>query len=192
MDDEEGCSLKIELIRGFGSICVLRSRALRLKNPCSLDFSSNSRHFIPFTQRNLIVSHRNIFITEFDKTRLMELLGVAGDFGRRDRKDLDALAEEMKKAQIVSSKEIPPDTVTMNSKVVLRDMETNEKMTYVLVFPKDADIDTGRISVLAPVGTSILGYAKGDVVEWTVPSGIRRLRIEKVLYQPEAAGDFHL
>jgi len=140
----------------------------------------------------LIVSHRNIFITEFDKTRLMELLGVAGDFGRRDRKDLDALAEEMKKAQIVSSKEIPPDTVTMNSKVVLRDMETNEKMTYVLVFPKDADIDTGRISVLAPVGTSILGYAKGDVVEWTVPSGIRRLRIEKVLYQPEAAGDFHL
>lgn len=138
------------------------------------------------------MSARTIFITEFDKTRLMELLGVAGDFGRRDRKDLDALAEEMKKAQVVASKEIPPDTVTMNSKVVLRDLETNEKMTYVLVFPKDADIDTGRISVLAPVGTSILGYAKGDVVEWAVPSGIRRLRIEKVLYQPEAAGDFHL
>jgi regulator of nucleoside diphosphate kinase len=65
-------------------------------------------------------------------------------------------------------------------------------MTYVLVFPGDADIDTGAISVLAPVGTAILGYAKGDVVEWTVPSGIRRISIEEVLYQPEAAGHFGL
>lgn len=80
----------------------------------------------------------------------------------------------------------------MNSKAVLRDLNTTEKMTYVLVFPKDANIDAGRISILAPVGTSILGYAKGDVIEWSVPSGIRRICIEEVLYQPEAAGDFHL
>jgi regulator of nucleoside diphosphate kinase len=65
-------------------------------------------------------------------------------------------------------------------------------MTYRLVFPKDADVDAGAISVMAPVGMAILGYAVGDVVEWPVPSGSRRLSIEQVLYQPEAAGDFHL
>jgi regulator of nucleoside diphosphate kinase len=80
----------------------------------------------------------------------------------------------------------------MNSKVVLRDLSTSEKMTYVLVFPKDANIAAGAISVLAPVGTAILGYAKGDVVEWSVPSGVRRIRIDDVLYQPEAARDYHL
>lgn len=138
------------------------------------------------------MKRRTIYITEFDKRRLEELIAVAGAFGPGDRKDLESLAQELDRATIVSSKDVPPDVVTMNSKVVLRDLNTSEKMTYVLSFPKDADIDTGRISVLAPVGTSILGYAKGDDIEWTVPSGTRRLRIEEVLYQPEAAGDFHL
>ena len=63
-------------------------------------------------------------------------------------------------------------------------------MTYVLSFPEEADISQGAISVLAPIATAILGYSKGDVVEWKVPSGIRRISIEDVLYQPEAAGHF--
>lgn len=135
---------------------------------------------------------RNIYITEFDKERLEELIEVADEFGGHDRKDLESLAQELDQAEIVSSKDIPPDVVTMNSKVILRDLSTSEKMTYILVFPKDANIDKGAISVLAPVGTAILGYAKGDIIEWTVPSGIRRICIEEVLYQPEAAGDYHL
>jgi len=102
------------------------------------------------------------------------------------------LAEELDKAEVVSPKNVPPDVVTMNSKVTLRDLGTSEEMTYVLVFPRDANIDAGAISVLAPVGTAILGYAKGDIVEWPVPSGVRRIRIEEVLYQPESAGDYHL
>jgi len=135
---------------------------------------------------------RKIYITEFDKARLEKLIAVAEESDGHERKDLDSLAGELDKAEIVSSKDIPPDVVTMNSKVVLRDLSTSEKMTYVLVFPSDADIDTGAISVLAPVGTAILGYAKGDVVEWSVPSGVRRISIEEVLYQPEAAGHFGL
>ena len=79
----------------------------------------------------------------------------------------------------------------MNSKVVLRDVDTSAEMTYSLVFPKNADVDAGAISILAPVGTAILGYREGDVIEWPVPSGMRRIRIEEILYQPEAAGDFH-
>lgn len=135
---------------------------------------------------------RKLHITEFDKKRLDELIRVAREFGGRDRKDLESLAEELKDAEVVSPKEVPADVVTMNSKVILRDLDTSEEMTYALVFPKDANIDVGAISVLAPVGTAILGYSKGDVVEWPVPEGVRRLRIEDVLYQPEASGDFHL
>ena len=77
----------------------------------------------------------------------------------------------------------------MNSKVVVFDTDTREKMTCKLVFPSDANIDEGAISVLAPIGTAILGYSKGDIVEWPVPDGIRRIRIDEILYQPEAAGD---
>jgi len=135
---------------------------------------------------------RKIFITEFDKSRLEELLGVAKKFGSRDREDLESLEGELEQAEVVSSKDVPPDVVTMNSKVVLRDLKTSERMTYVLVFPREANIDEGAISVLAPVGTAILGYSKGDVVEWPVPAGIRRISIDDVLYQPEAAGDYHL
>ncbi|MCF6156589.1 MAG: nucleoside diphosphate kinase regulator [Candidatus Brocadia sp.] len=135
---------------------------------------------------------RKLYITEFDKSRLEELIAVAEEFGGHDRKDLESLAEELEKAVVVSPKNVPADVVTMNSKVVLRDLDTSEEVTYVLVFPRDANIDAGAISVLAPVGTAILGYAKGDIVEWPVPSGVRRIRIEDVLYQPEAAGDYHL
>jgi regulator of nucleoside diphosphate kinase len=135
---------------------------------------------------------RQIYITEFDKSRLEELIAVAEEFGDHNRNDLESLAGELEQAEVVSPKDVPSDVVTMNSKVVLRDLTTSKKMTYVLVFPRDANMDEGAISVLAPVGTAILGYAKGDVVEWRVPSGIRRISIEEVIYQPEAAGDFHL
>ncbi len=132
---------------------------------------------------------RNICITQPDKARLDELIAVANEFGGHQRNDLQALAGELARAQIVSPSEAPPGLVTMNSKVVVFDMDTREKMTCKLVFPSDANIDEGAISVLAPIGTAILGYSKGDIVEWPVPDGIRRIRIDQILYQPEAAGD---
>jgi regulator of nucleoside diphosphate kinase len=135
---------------------------------------------------------RKVYITEFDKIRLEALIDEAEEFGGHDRKDLEALMEELAHAEVVSSEDIPPDVVTMNSKVVLRDVDTSEEMTFSLVFPEDADVDAGSISILAPVGTAILGYRKGDVIEWPVPSGMRRITIEEILYQPEAAGDLHL
>ncbi|MBN2449486.1 MAG: nucleoside diphosphate kinase regulator [Lentisphaeria bacterium] len=135
---------------------------------------------------------RSIRITEHDKTRLEELLEVAGEFSGHARKDLEGLAQELARAKVVDPKKVPPDVVTMHSKVILQDIDTMEQMHYVLVFPKDANLDQGAISVLAPIGTAILGYSKGDVIEWPVPAGIRRIRIRDVVYQPEAAGHFHL
>ena len=137
------------------------------------------------------MSERRIVITRFDKERLEELIAVAEEFSDYARKDLHALAGELAIATVVSPKAVPQDVVTMNSKVVLRDVDTSEEMTYSLAFPRNADIGAGAISILAPVGTAILGYREGDVIEWPVPSGMRRIRIEEILYQPEAAGDFH-
>ena len=83
--------------------------------------------------------------------------------------------------------QLPPDVVTMGSTVRLRDLETGEEETYTLVYPDEADIEANRLSVLAPVGTALLGYRAGDVVEWPVPAGVRRFRIEEVVSRPRRA-----
>ncbi|WP_228767808.1 GreA/GreB family elongation factor [Candidatus Velamenicoccus archaeovorus] len=71
-------------------------------------------------------------------------------------------------------------------------MDTGKDEFYQLVYPEDADIEQNKISILAPIGTAILGYKVGDVIEWKVPAGVRRLKIKKILYQPEAAKEYHL
>jgi len=136
------------------------------------------------------MKQRQIFITAFDKKRLDELIAVAREFGEHARDDLDDLGKELGRANVVEPTEVPANVVTMNSKVVLHDLDTSEDETYILVFPKEANASSGAISVLAPIGTAILGYREGDSVEWPVPAGIRQIKIEKILYQPEAAGDF--
>ncbi len=133
---------------------------------------------------------RQIYITAHDKTRLERLLKEGEASGGRDRKDVQAMAAELARAKILPSKEIPGNVVTMNSKVRLRDTDTQEEMEYVLTFPHDAHAEQGRISVLAPIGTALLGYAEGDMIEWPVPDGVCHIQIEKILYQPEAAGDY--
>ncbi len=135
---------------------------------------------------------RSIFITEYDLSRLEDLLEVAKGFSYRDRNDLKKLEEELSSARIVESKDIPPNVVTMNSQVKLRDLDTDKEMVLTLVFPKDANIAAGKISVVSPIGTAILGFAAGDTIEWHVRSAVKRIKIEETLYQPEAAGDFHL
>jgi regulator of nucleoside diphosphate kinase len=75
----------------------------------------------------------------------------------------------------------------MHSTASLIDLDTGEELVYTLVFPAEADIRQGKISVLAPVGTAMLGYGVGAVFEWPVPDGLRRLQVKDVLYQPEAA-----
>jgi regulator of nucleoside diphosphate kinase len=80
----------------------------------------------------------------------------------------------------------------MRSKVRLLDIDAGKEVVYSLVFPNEADLDQGKISVLAPIGTAMIGYKVGDVIEWEVPAGLRRLQVEEILYQPETAGDYHL
>jgi regulator of nucleoside diphosphate kinase len=105
---------------------------------------------------------------------------------------LQALRAELDRCQVVEPGNVPDGVVTMHTRLVVRDSKTKDEETFTLVFPEDADIDEGKLSVLAPLGTALLGTRVGQVVEFDAPGGKRRLRVEKVLYQPEAAGHFHL
>jgi regulator of nucleoside diphosphate kinase len=137
------------------------------------------------------MKQRSIYVTEFDHKRLLDLLDAESAFGTRNRSDLIGLQNELARAHIVSAQAIPPDVITMNSKVTLVDLSLDEEMTYVLVFPADADATQDRISILAPIGTAMLGYKVGDAFEWQVPDGLRKLKVKAVLYQPEASGNYN-
>jgi regulator of nucleoside diphosphate kinase len=137
-------------------------------------------------------NHHGIYITEFDKKRLKGFIKFAEE--RWDNKvlryleDLDA---ELDRAEVVKPEEIPTDVITMNSTFRLSDLDTGEEVVYTLVFPADADSRNRKISVLAPIGTAVLGYRVGDTVEWEVPAGIKRLKVNEIVYQPEAAREYH-
>ncbi len=136
---------------------------------------------------------RTIFITEFDLKRLNKLVQVLEDEPEgRDTRYLEQLDEELQRAKVVAPARIPRDVVTMNSRVRVRDLDSGAELITQLVFPGDSDVKQHKISVLAPIGTALIGYRVGDTVEWQVPAGIRRMKIEEILYQPEAEGDFHL
>ena len=138
-----------------------------------------------------VLSRTDIIITEKDFDRLQ---GVVDSPRHRATHAalLAALKNELDRGKVVAADEVPRRVVTMHSQVCIRDLRTDDAETYTLVYPEEADINDGKLSVLAPLGTALLGTRAGQVVKFDVPAGERRLKVEKILYQPEAAGDFHL
>lgn len=140
------------------------------------------------------LNDRIIHVTQNDMERLRALItasnaGLRGD--NRDRPFLATLASELDRAVVIVADDLPPDVVTMNSRVRLRDGRRTWVMS--LVFPENADPEEGSISVLAPLGAALLGCRVGQHVTFRVPGGAERsCDILSVLYQPEAAGDMHL
>jgi len=134
-----------------------------------------------------------IYITEADLDRLRMLIAVMRNPGHdKVREYLDRLEDELDRAEIIQPQSIPQDVITMRSRVRLRDVVSGQEMVYSLVFPNEADLSQGKISVLAPIGTAMIGYRVGETIEWEVPAGLKRFKVEEVLYQPEGAGDYHL
>jgi regulator of nucleoside diphosphate kinase len=127
-----------------------------------------------------------IFITKVDREKLVYLLERARSLNFEDRMLLKKLEDELRRAHIVDPKEIPAELVTMNSKVRIEDVDTGEEDVITVVFPGHANYQEGKVSVLAPIGTALLGYRVDDVIEWEMPRGFRRLKVKEILYQPEA------
>jgi regulator of nucleoside diphosphate kinase len=136
-----------------------------------------------------MMTRRRIFITDDDMARLRELVRQGRMSSRKDQNHLAELDQELDRAEVIAAGEVMPDVVTMHSTVRVRDLDNGTSVVYTLVFPVEADIEKRRISVLAPIGTALLGFRAGDHFEWVTPGGTKRLQIEEVLFQPEAAGD---
>ncbi len=138
------------------------------------------------------MTKRTIHVTDHDMQRLRKLLEGTQHWNLKDREYLSHLEEELDRAVMVPAKRVPPNIVTMNSQMRVKDLDSEKEMSIQLVFPSEADYEHGKISILAPIGTALIGYREGDTVEWKVPAGVRRLHIEKITYQPEAAGNYEL
>lgn len=103
-----------------------------------------------------------------------------------------ALQEELNRAEIVEPGQVPPTVVTMNSTIRFVIESSGEEFCMTLVYPKDANGGGEKISILAPVGSALLGLSVGDRIEWPAPGGgLIQVKLEEILYQPERAGELH-
>jgi len=133
----------------------------------------------------------DIVLTAIDERRLTQLLEPKRS--QLDPRTSALLDDELARARVVESSEVPPDVVTMNSVVSFEDLDTGERSEITLVYPSATSGAEGRVSILAPVGAALLGLSVGDSIEWPVPGGrARRLKVMAVHYQPEAEGQLDL
>lgn len=137
-----------------------------------------------------MAANPKLIVSSLDADRLEALMESLPGNAFPGRAELEA---ELARAQIVAPEDVPPTVVTMNSTVTFEVDSTAEQFNLTLVYPRDVDAQGGRISILAPVGSALLGLSKGDEIEWPKPgSGKLQVRIKDITYQPERAGDFHL
>lgn len=131
----------------------------------------------------------DIIISEVDYTRIDNLLQSSSGVPANIKA---ALQTELERAELVSPEEIPADVVTMNSRVKFSVISTGATFTLKLVYPKDMDDSGDNISILAPVGSAMLGLKEGNEIEWPDgKGGMLQVRIESIEYQPERAGEYH-
>jgi regulator of nucleoside diphosphate kinase len=128
-------------------------------------------------QKQALEQQGNIMMSLDDYSLLCDII--------RNRVDLKTeatrhLATELKRARLVDKKALPSDVIRVNSRVKIRELNGKNSMELILVLPSEADIRAGKISVFAPVGTAILGFRKGDMVNWEVPAGMKSFIIEDV------------
>jgi regulator of nucleoside diphosphate kinase len=137
-------------------------------------------------------ANANILMTDADTRRLRSLTRRLIAAGRSRRDHLAMLGRRISTARIVSPRDIPRNVVTLNSRVRLRDMDSGKRLIVTLADPFDGGIFGDRLSVAGPSGVALLGKRVGQIVHWPLGAKPRRFRIEQVIYQPEAAGRYHL
>jgi regulator of nucleoside diphosphate kinase len=137
------------------------------------------------SKTTIIMNHTPIYITRDDNSKLRLLLATA--LHSNASTSLQNLREELDRAAVIDSAGIPPGIVTMESTVVFEDLTTNEIEEYTITFPDRANVEQKRMSILAPIGTALIGCRVGDVVSWSTPGGMRQLKVLRVaLPEPDS------
>lgn len=135
------------------------------------------------------MNKKRIIVNSRDYAKLRQLIASNPS---PENQYIKKLEEELSNSLLLDPDKIPPDVITMNTMVSFRDEVEEEDFIYTIVYPEQSDIEHGKLSVLAPIGTALLGYRAGDKVSWKVPAGVKTFSIEKILYQPEADGNYYL
>ncbi len=163
--------------------------SLQTETPMLKTFTLTMDRYLKLIQEGPAIP-AEIYITEMDRDRLIKTIASEQHKSKASDQSIQSLEGEINKAIVVNQRQVPKDVVTMNSRALLH--FDNEEKEVSLVYPNEANLDANKLSVCSPVGTAILGYREGDIIEWEVPSGTTEIYIKKILYQPEAAGDYHL
>jgi regulator of nucleoside diphosphate kinase len=135
---------------------------------------------------------KKVTLTKNDYTRIYKAITDAKNSKTINSNEAEKLLSELSKAEIVPSEKIDKDVVTMNSEVKLFFENTQKEQSFKIVYPQDANLKENKISIFSPIATALIGYKIGDEIEWIVPGGMTKIKIEDLIYQPEAAGDFDL
>lgn len=135
---------------------------------------------------------KKVTLTKNDYTRIYKAITDAKNSKTINSNETEKLLSELSKAEIVPSEKIDKDVVTMNSEVKLFFENTQKEQSFKIVYPQDANLKENKISIFSPIATALIGYRIGDEIEWIVPSGMTKIKIVDLIYQPEAAGDFDL
>ena len=157
---------------------------LESQTPTLKSFTMSAERYLRRLRESAADHSADIHITEIDKARLTSLLAF------EHPSTVFELEHEIERAIVVDSRQVPQDVITMNSKALVQ--LDGEEVEVALVYPEEAEDGAGKLSICSDLGTAILGYKEGDAFDWRMTNRTRHIRIEKVLYQPEAAGDFHL
>mgnify|MGYP001025088488 FL=1 len=158
---------------------------LESQTPTLKSFAMTFEHYLRLLRESSAADRASgIHITEIDKARLTSLLAFEHPSA------VFELEHEIERAIVVDSCQVAQDVVTMNSRALVQ--LDDEEVEVALVYPEEADGSAGKLSVCSDIGTAILGSKEDDAFDWRITNRTRHIRIEKVLYQPEAAGDFHL
>lgn len=168
-------SLKAFLRSGF---------TLESETPTLKSFSMTAGRYLQFLREDAVGDSGGIYITEVDKARLECLIAL------EQGQAVIELEHELERAIVVKPDQVARNVVTMNSRALLQ--LDDEEIEVAVVYPEDADSHAGKYSVCSDIGAAILGYQEGDAIDWRIADRTRRIEIRKVLYQPEAAGDYHL
>lgn len=134
------------------------------------------------------LSRPKIVVSTLDAERIEQLLdGLPYNVAIKDE-----LEAELLRADVVEPTEIPANVVTMNSTVRFKVASSPEEFELTLVYPKDLDASGKKISILAPIGSALLGLTQGDQIQWPTPDGgVQQVTIQEITYQPERNGEYH-
>ncbi len=131
-----------------------------------------------------------LIVNRLDYARIKKCINDARQFQSIGSEEAEKLMKELDSAEIVEPEAIPSNVVTMNSIVKLSFLNTNKTIQFQIVYPNQASIKENKISIFSPIATALIGYKVGDEIEWIVPAGLTKIRIDEIIYQPEAAGDY--